>query len=220
MSGGRRAVLKIDEELHVAPRNDRSAEAALQSTAHDAGLAARVLYADKRCLLTEYIEGTVWSRSHLRSPSKLKKLGRALRSLHELPLCGRTFDAIGAARDYASRISEEPDKAENALSVIASIGAPTDVRLCHNDLVAGNIVEGTTLRFIDWEYACDNDPLFDLATLIAHHQFDEQQTHALMRAYSGADWRNVQDRLSEQIRLYDALLWLWQASRESSPGVA
>ena len=219
-TGDRRAVLKIDDVANLPPRNNRSVEARLQTAAHDVGLAARVLYADDTCLLTEYVDGAVWNASFLEVHSNLKNLGRALRSLHALPLCGRTFDALGAARIYARSVESESSRVADLLARIASIGAPEDVRLCHNDLVAGNIIETPALRFLDWEYACDNDPLFDLATIIGHHGLDETRIDTLMSAYVEGCWRHLEDRLRQQIELYGALLWLWQAALDASPGVS
>ena len=60
-STDRSAVLKIDVEPRVAPYNTRQQEAAVQTVAADAGLAAGVIHADRHIYLTEYVEGTVWS---------------------------------------------------------------------------------------------------------------------------------------------------------------
>ena len=68
------------------------------------------------------------------------------------------------------------------------------------------------IRFLDWEYACDNDPLFDLATVVAHHGLNDRQAGVLLDAYfdgNGGRWRNA---LTSQMRLYDALNGLWAAA--------
>ena len=66
---------------------------------------------------------------------------------------------------------------------------------------------------IDWEYAGDNDPLFDLASVIGYHDFDHQRQLHLLSAYAGAVTAELQEQLADQLRLYDAIQWLWLATR-------
>ena len=214
---GRKAVLKIDDEPRKPPYNTRLAEATVQSVAARAGLANRVLFADEQVYLTEYIEGTVWELNCLDKGDNIEQVAGALRRLHALPLSGRSFDAVVAANKYVPKIGN-PD--ENLLGVcldmIKSMRRPHNLRFCHNDLVVENIVATPKLKFLDWEYACDNDPLFDLATIIEHHELREEQAQLLLNAYfdgSGEHWR---PKLAEQRRLYLALLWLWLAARPDS----
>ncbi len=213
-TGERKAVLKLDDKLRQAPYNTRLAEAAVQSAAAQAGLANNVLFADDQVYLTEYLEGAVWDPACLDNEGKTEQLAAALRRLHSLPRSGRSFDAIGAANRYVQNI-EYPDKKLIAvcLDVIKNMRLPNYLCCCHNDLVAENIITTPGLKFLDWEYACDNDPLFDLATLIEHYELNDGQTQRLLEAYfdgSGDRWR---PKLEEQQRLYLALFWLWLAAR-------
>lgn len=214
---GRKAVLKIDDEPRKPPYNARPGEAAVQSVAARAGLAGRVLFADKQVYLTEYIEGTVWEANSLDEGDNIEQVAVALRRLHSLPLSGRSFDAKVAAKRYAQKI-DSPDKklVAECVDITRRMRLPHNLCCCHNDLVAENIIATPELRFLDWEYACDNDPLFDLATIIEHHELDEEHSQLLLHAYfdgSGEHWR---PKLALQQRLYLALLWLWLASRPDS----
>jgi len=213
-SGERRAVLKIDESPREAPFNSRRAEAQIQTSAATQGLANRVLLATDTVYMTEYVHGVIWSPRKLQDSASLETLAVALRSLHSLPLTGRTFDAIGAARNYARRIGggQEP-RIRECLDKIAAGPRPHNLCLCHNDLVVGNILHTPAIRFLDWEYACDNDPFFDLATIVAHHGLDETRTGQLLDAYFDGDGQRWRDQLSRQAEVYDALLWLWSAAR-------
>ena len=212
--GGRKAVLKIDEHPRSLPFSTRLAEAHVQTQAAKAGLAGAVLFASDTVYLTEYVEGTVWSDASLDDKENLGQLAAALRELHTLPLTGRTFDAVGAARDYASRISDaDPDKVRACLQSIEAVPLPQELRCCHNDLVAANIIATPDVRFLDWEYACDNDPLFDLATIVGHHNLSPARADDLLNAYfngNGNDWR---EPLERHVDRYKALLWLWETSR-------
>ena len=91
--------------------------------------------------------------------------------------------------------------------------APGNLSFCHNDLVPDNILDAGGIRFIDWEFACDNDPLFDLAAVVVHNELSTEQAALMLDAYfegNGARWV---DALAVQERLYDALVWLWRESR-------
>lgn len=209
-----RAVLKIDAAPRSVPFNARIEEQAIQQRAADAGLANPVVFASECVYLTEYVDGEVWPESHLRDDARLRELAIALRKLHGLPLTGRNFDAVEYARRYSRIVdSRHSGIAEHCVKIVRKLHAPQNICCCHNDLVAGNIISTPDVRFLDWEYACDNDPFFDLATVVAHHQLDERQARHLLECYFGGDGSRWYDKLQQQIRLYNALLWLWAAAR-------
>ncbi len=166
--------------------------------------------------MTEYVEGTVWSRDYLADDAHLEQLAIALRRLHDLPLTGRHFDAVGAARDYVQQIANADEgKVRECLSAIETAPPPANRCLCHNDLVAENIITTPEVRFLDWEYACDNDPLFDLAVVVAHHGLSDRQARVLLDAYFDGDGSSWREQLATQMRLYDALHWLWAGANAS-----
>lgn len=210
---GRRAVLKIDSALRTTPYSSREAEARIQTVAAESDLAGRVLFADSTVYLTEYLEGGIWTCADLDDENKLIDLANALRRLHALPLTGRTFDAKLAAHKYMDMIGAAgTQKFSRCMDIIESMPAPQKLRCCHNDLVVENIIATPELRFIDWEYACDNDPFFDLATIVAHHQLPAGQIDILMGAYFDGGAMPWRDRLASYVRLYDALHCLWRAA--------
>ena len=210
---GRRAVLKIDSTPRSMPYNSRKAEARIQTAAAEHKLAGRVLFVDSKIYLAEYLEGCVWTRAKLNDEVNLVNLANALRELHALPLTGRIFDAEVAAQKYMEKIDGAgTSKFRRCMDIIESMPAPQNPCCCHNDLVVENIVATPDLRFIDWEYACDNDLFFDLATIVAHHELPAQQVEVLMTAYfrgRGARWR---EQLEMHVSLYNALNYLWLAA--------
>jgi len=215
--GDRKAVLKIDEQLRHVPYNSRLDEAAVQSVAAEAGLASNVLFVDDRILLTEYVEGSPWNPDDLNRDERIDQLATALRRLHTLPSTGRTFDALAAAIQYEMTV-EYPDKqpVSICMDVIKNTQQPNVLCFSHNDLVAGNIISTPALKFIDWEFACDNNPMFDLATVVEHHELSEGQAQSLLEKYFGGSAERWYPQLVEQQRLYLALYWLWLASRPDS----
>lgn len=211
---GRKAVLKIDDGIRSEPHRSRSAEAAIQSMAAEHGLANAVIHASERVLMTAYAEGVVWSADCLEDDENIEQLAQALRRLHSLPLTGRTFDAAAAARAYARRIVNPDSRiVAEKVRIVEQGPRPQNLCFCHNDLVVGNIINVPATRFLDWEYACDNDPFFDLATIAAHHNLDAERRAVLLDAYfdgNGSRWR---EQLERQAEVYNALLYLWQCSR-------
>ena len=213
-AGDRRAVLKIDEFAREAPFNARRIEARIQTIAAEHGLANPVLLATETVYMTEYVDGEVWSLDCLDDDRNIKQLAVALRKLHSLPLTGRTFDAMGAARNYVSRISNpDADRIRQCLQKIEAGPLPPNLCCCHNDLVVANILNVPETRFLDWEYACDNDPFFDLATIAAHHELTQEQTNTLLDAYFDGNGQRWHAQLARQAGVYDALLYLWEQTR-------
>ena len=76
-----------------------------------------------------------------------------------------------------------------------------------------NIINTPETRFLDWEYACDNDPFFDLATIVAHHNMTQEQSDFFLDAYFEGDGTRWREQLARQTDVYEALLWLWGAAR-------
>ena len=213
---GRRAVLKIDNEPREPPLNTRGEEAAIQTAAAAVGLAPDVLHVADGLYLTDYVEGDVWSARSLTDNDTLERLAAALRRVHVLPRTGRAFGARLAAEHYAAAIDFDRTIVAQCAAVIKGTRPPRRPCLCHNDLVAENILATPAIRLLDWEYACDNDPLFDLATVVEHHDLDEGQATHLLDAYFDGRGARSQARLHEQQRLYRALLWLWLAARSET----
>lgn len=220
VNGEKSGVLKIDHGLRGAPFNTRSAEACVQSSAEKAGLAAPVLLADDGLYFTEYVEGTVWTRDSFAEAGNLELIAAALRRLHALPLTGRAVDARVAAKRYVENIvGLDPVVVSKCTEVISHMRLPHNLCCCHNDLVAENIIATPDLMFLDWEYACDNDPFFDLATVVEHHELDDAQVTRLLDAYLGGDGRRWRKQLEKQRKLYLSLLCLWMASRPDTDPV-
>ena len=210
-AGDRKAVLKIDETPRSSPYNTRAQEAEVQSLAAEQDLSGRVLYVSDTVYVSEFLEGEVWTRDSLRDDANLERLGAALRRLHALPLTGRVFDALSAARTYAGRIRDPDESRVRAcLQAIAAEPPGPGLSTCHNDLVVDNIVSAPDTRFLDWEYACDNDPMFDLATVVTHHGLNDAKAGVLLDAYFDGDGERHRERLARQSDVYAALLYLWE----------
>ncbi len=212
--GERHGVLKIDVAPRAAPYNHRLAEQAVQTMAANAELAGPVLYADDTTYLTEYIDGDVWTAADLDVEENLSKLASLLQRLHALPPTGRRFNAVAAAQRYVEEIdAAASDTSLHCVNIVRTQHASHNPCFCHNDLVAENIIATPELRLLDWEYACDNDPFFDLATVVAHHDLSERRSLFFLDRYFNGNGERWRDKLEQQVTLYNAMLWLWYASR-------
>jgi len=219
-AGEKSGVLKIDDGPREAPFNSRCAEANTQNMAAKAGLAPHIILADDGHYFTEYVEGVVWERSSLEDEGNLELIANTLKRLHSLPLTGRSFDAGIAAKRYVECIAGlNSDVVQKCTEIIARMRLPQNLCCCHNDLVAENLITTPDLMFLDWEYACDNDPFFDLATVVEHHELSDTQVTRLLDTYLGGDGRRWREHLEKQRKLYLALLCLWMGSRPDSDPV-
>jgi thiamine kinase-like enzyme len=217
-SGDRECVLRIDAEHTSAVLADRSCELAILERAGRAGIAPGIVYSDidTGILLTEFLPGPVWKDIDLENPGHIEVLADVLRQVHALPLCGFRIDLNLSAARYEQALQERHglhDFASRCVGIINSIPGGDTFVCCHNDVIAGNIIGSTSVKMIDWEYAGDNDPLFDLASVIGYHDFDKQRTLRLLGAYAGSAVAEMQEQLADQLRLYDAIQWLWLATR-------
>ncbi len=218
--GARSAVLKEDEEPRVEPANTRAQEADAQQRAAAAGLAAAVHWHSEEGILTEWRPGVALAPGDLADTQLIARLAVALRELHALPPTGRAYDYSAWARYYRG-VLESAGAFDAALASACELllrFEPAGPRvLSHNDLMPENIVVEERIAFIDFEYACDNSPLFDLATLIVEGGLDADVRAVLIDTYFGEDERPEAD-IDEMISAYRAMNLLWEASR--SPAVA
>jgi thiamine kinase len=216
--GGNDAVMRLDSDNSRMFQFDRSAELRILKQAAEAGIAPRVLFANTEAgiLLTEFLPGRVWDKADLESTEKLEALASLLRLVHALPTSGLQIDMIEVARTYEAHLEKRTGLhafATRCVDIISAIPVGGESVCCHNDIVAANVVEGRELKLIDWEFAADNDPLFDLASAIGFHNLDAARAVILLDAYAGGADAGLRERLAAQVRVFDAVQWLWLATR-------
>ncbi len=220
-SRGGTYVLRIAADARGASAEEREIALAVQRQAAAAGLAPRVVAADPAAgvTLSEFLPGRPWTPDMLEDRNRLGQLAGLLRSLHDLPRCGTLFRPEAAVSRHIDILREHgavPPFAERCRRVIESRPAPRVVACCHNDVVAANVIDGTRPRLIDFDYARDNEPLFDLACLVGWHDLADGQVEYLVDAYGDGASAERRERLATERRAFDALQWLWLAAREAS----
>lgn len=215
---GQKYILRLDAKHTDAFNLDRRCEMSVLVQAAGSGLAPEVIFSDTDAgiLLSAFVPGRIWQVSDLDDNGNVEDLAELLREIHDLPACGIAFNASRIARRYVENLSSNHSlhpfgvRCQEIIEIIDGSGVSC---CCHNDLVVENIISSSRLMLLDWEYACDNDPLFDLASLIGYHDLSDKRAQVLLSAYAGGVDRTLTELLEEQVRLYDAIQWLWLANR-------
>lgn len=202
---------------------DRRNEVVCQRAAHACGVSPAVVHHEPGVLVSEHIDAKALIPADVRDPSRIPRLAPLLRSLHDGwdRLTGEIlyFSAFQTVRTYAltagSLGARLPDEIEDILDdsrrLARRIGPFVPV-LCHNDLLAANILDdGRRAWLVDWEYAGIGHPLFDLANLSANAAFPDSLDEALLAAYRGEPSARARDlhelRLLKAMSLLREALW-------------
>jgi thiamine kinase-like enzyme len=191
------AVARITQESTGILGIDREAERFNTLAAAESGVGAPVLeyVTDPPLLLIEYIESKTLDLDDLKSGEPLKRIADACRTLHAGPRFINDFNAFDLTRHYLRAIDErgiqlppgyldhlpDMDAIEKAFHALSIQTVP-----CHNDLLAFNFLDdGEKIWIIDYEFAGNNDPLFEIGNIWSDNQLSVEQLDQLMEAYDG-----------------------------------
>lgn len=209
-------VLRVDKPEARALGLERRTEGEIQAAVAHAGLTPPAVFHDgeRGVSLRRRLIGRPWSAAELQQPANLERLAHVLRDLHALPPVGSLYEPGAAARRYAVHIgtAEAQRLADEANVLLAGLRfEPYRECLCHNDLVAENLIEAENrLVPIDWEYAGIGDRWFDLAVVVAHHDLSPELRATLVHSYLHREPRAAETaRLEAWCRFYLMLLRLW-----------
>jgi thiamine kinase-like enzyme len=211
-------VLRINAKHTESFKIDRHLELITLQNAFIAGIAPEIIFkdSDNSILLTLFIDKKLWVEKDLYNRKNLKLLAQLFRKIHSLPKTGSSFEPEVIANNYFSNLqssSEYVDFGRKCIAFIKRYGSIESQCCCHNDIVAANIIGFKPLFIIDWEYACDNNPMFDIASLSCCHRLEKSLEQTIMDEYYDGHTNGQYEELLMQKRLYDAIYWLWLASR-------
>jgi thiamine kinase-like enzyme len=176
---------------------DRDAEYRNSVSAAQAGVGPEVVeYAPEHgVLIVKWINGRTFGDADLDDAAQLERVARLCRQLHAGPRFVGDFDMFDVQRRYLRIVTEsgfrlpgdylsfEPAlrRIEQVLHATASSPVP-----CHNDLLAANIMDdGNRLWFIDYEYAGNNDPCFELGNIWSEAALEADRLEQLVAGYYG-----------------------------------
>jgi len=226
-----RFVVRLNENVAADPGLDREREIALHTAAASAGLAPRITYAcpDRSCLITDYLDGRLWTPHYFSRMRDLRSLGLRLRVLHAVtpPPIAR-FDPLAAARRYAELVvRSDPDESDRMQSLLdkgaealqRAGSAQRAASIVHSDLHHGNVLTADRVYFIDWEYAQVGDPLLDLACIMAYYPRAVAHGQLLLSA-SGLEERGATPAaLADLTNVFTLLTYLWYRARRVARSV-
>jgi thiamine kinase-like enzyme len=218
-----RYVLRIPGEGTSEYINRVDEEVAARSAAA-AGVNAEVVFFDPvdGLMVTQYIDGAATMNvDRFRDLGAVARAGRAFRQLHTTAMpFAADFTLFPMIDEYKALLASKgatlpagyDDVQRQAEVVRAALGAsPAPLVPCHCDPLCENFLDtGTRMFIIDYEYAGNNDPMWDLGDLSVEGEFGPEQDDALLHAYFGGDPPPDQrGRMVAYKALCDLLWTLW-----------
>ncbi len=203
---------------------DRKAEYHNASIASGAGVNAEIVFfdVDDGTMISRYIDNSVTMDIRaLRDLETLRRTGRAFRRLHE---CGSDFRGqfelfqqidqyLGVLRerqaalpDGYSDVQRDAELVRSALSMHHLPNKP-----CHCDPMVENCIDdGDKMYIIDFEYAGNNDPMWDLGDISVEGDFTAEQDREFLTAYFGHEPKAFDVGRMVMYKAMCDLLWtLW-----------
>lgn len=200
---GVRSVLRIAAGLEHAGRFglDRWRGLDAHRIAERAGVAPRILgiTLPHGHSIVAFADEPVVDESRIRQPGILESCARALRQVHHAGVMADRFCPYFEVTRFVEIARAEalsmPDDIEDLVGIsgdIRDLFEDTVVpdRLCHNDVQLPNFLSGVRTWILDWEYAAQGNPYFDLAMIASNADLDEIETREMLRAYFG-EWRET-----------------------------
>ena len=229
-----RFALRLDGPAWRRPGVDRQRELSLQRVAAAAGITPSLIYADasrEGLLISVYESGRLWSGADYEDVPALRRLGERLYVLHRLPAPeAPLFDPWQVAQEYVRVIQSARSPPLPAQSLRQSLDRlqrecarlndeAVSACIVHGDLTQANLLEGSRLWLLDWEYAQLSDPFMDLACVLAYYPGAQRHSGELAAA-AGLDTARLSEVLAPRLYVHRSLGWLWHLARGERPGPA
>jgi thiamine kinase-like enzyme len=174
---------------------------------------------DDGAMVLGYIDGVTFTDASLAAPGNVARVAAACRRLHDGPRFVNAFDMFETQQGYLRRVLEHGyrlpgdyldhgERFERIRGALAVRAEP--VVACHNDLLAGNLVDdGERVRLIDYEYAGNNDACFELGNIWSECHLSLDGLEELVTAYYGRPRpsRLARARLQGLMSQYGWTLW-------------
>jgi thiamine kinase-like enzyme len=166
-----------------------------------------------------YIDGITFTDASFELQGNVERVAAACRRLHQGPRFVNDFNMFEIQQGYLDKVTSggyrlpadylefgaDVDRIRGAL---AATEEPTVA--CNNDLLAGNLIDdGDRIRLIDYEYAGNNDPCFELGNIWSECHLSLDQLELLVSCYYGRyrSSRMARARLLGLMSQYGWTLW-------------
>jgi thiamine kinase len=223
-----RYVVRLNDNSDSDPGLDRERELALHTAAATAGIAPPILYAaaDGSSLVTEFLDGRLWTPHYFSRMRDLRSLGQRLRALHAItPPAVARFDPMATARRYADVILRRDPEEADRVRLLLDQGAESlansghdrrGATIVHGDLHHGNVLTADRVYFIDWEYAQVGDPMLDLACILSYYPRSASHGPLLLSASGLADTGATPAMLAKLTNVFTLINYLWYRARRTA----
>ena len=192
-------VLRLEAGNSRALDIHRDVEYRIHQQAALIGLVPKVLYRSsddavgnsKHYWIREYLQGNVLTPDDL-DDATLAEIARLLRKLHSLPADDDipVLSLADKGRAYLETITHNGAASGELIALIHTLlqqyqSPPGKTRcLCHMDPTLGNWIRTARgLQLVDWEYAAQGHPLWDLAAIVQDVHLSEAQHQVLLGHY-------------------------------------
>ncbi len=221
--GEDRYVLRVPGDGTSEYINRADEEVAARSAAA-AGVNADVVFFDASdgLMVTRFVDGAAtMTADRFRDLDTVTRAGQAFRRLHTTASRFATdFALFPMIDDYKSLLAAKGaalpdgyDDVQRQAGVVRAAleAAPAQLAPCHCDPLCENFLDtGERMFIIDYEYAGNNDPMWDLGDLSVEGAFAAEQDDALLRAYFGDEPPlDQRGRMTAYKALCDLLWTLW-----------
>jgi thiamine kinase-like enzyme len=172
-----------------------------------------------RVLVLGYIDGKTLGNADVGEPAMIPRIAAACRALHGAGRFAGDFDMFEiqaryyrVATEAGMRIPAGYDELLPAFAAARTALAAGDEGTvpCNNDLLAANFIDdGERIWVIDYEYAGNNDPCFELGNIAGECGLDADALAALVTAYYGRPRRSriARAELFGLVARYGWTLW-------------
>jgi thiamine kinase-like enzyme len=196
-SAGRQMVVRLSSAQSALLAIDRDAEFSNSTAAAAAGVAPEVIVYNPElgALVIDWIDGVTCSEADLDDSATLSLIAQTCHTLHNGPRFAGDFDMFDLQERYLelvlSRGFRLPPSYLEHMSTVATMREAMAVQdegtvPCHNDLLAANIMRtGDRMWFIDYEYAGNSDPCFELGNIASESHLSDERLTELIAAYYG-----------------------------------
>ncbi len=214
-------VIRISDRDSSLLAIDREAELRNSLAAAYVGVGAPVVdhLPGQGVLVVGWIHGRTLDAADLHDPVMLARIAAACRRLHAGPRFVSQFDMFAIQQRYLRVVQgrgmrlpadylDHQDTFHRILAAMRQCPEPTVP--CHNDLVAANVIDdGRDIRLIDYEYAGNSEPSFELGSIWSESTLPVELLDPLVTAYWGAPRPDkvARARLWGLVSTYGWLLW-------------
>lgn len=205
---------------------DRSADEQGSRLTSELGINAKLEFYESGSgvQLTRYVDG-----AQMMTPELFKDLeacARAGKIFSTLHRCGRKFDNefndLQKAQEYLDVLNKIGGKFPDGYDELQKEALVARRALqegglglvpSHNDPVPENFINtAEKMYLLDWEFAGNNDPMWDLGDLSVEAYFNEDQDRAMLTAYNGGQFsEQLYSRMIVQKAMVFLLWTLWGA---------